>query len=74
MYIDLCKFTSISAQTKTHPGFPENASYGCLSFCNDSRVSQQGASVSELPAALRRPQKKHTHGIWNMDFVDVVIF
>ena len=27
------------------------------------RVSQQGASVWWLPAALRRPQKKHAPGI-----------
>jgi len=37
-------------------------------------VSQPCASVSELPAALRRPQKKHAPGFWNMHFVDVVFF
>jgi len=37
-------------------------------------ASRQGASVTELPAALRRPQKKHTHGFWNMYFADVVFF
>ena len=73
-FVDLCKFTSISAQKKTHPGFPGHVSYGLLSFFNDSRVSQQGASVSELPAALRRPQKKHAPGFWNMYFLDFVIF
>ena len=32
------------------------------------RVSQQGASVSQLPAALRRPQKKHA-----LDFVSMYL-
>jgi len=45
-----------------------------FTFFAGFRVSQQGVSVSELPAALRRPQKKHAPGFWNMEFVDFVIF
>jgi len=35
------------------------------------RVSQPCASVSQLPAALRRPQKKHVPGFWSMYLVDL---
>ena len=40
----------------------ENLDYTLLEiyFFAGFRVSQQGASVSELPAALRRPRKKNT--------------
>ena len=38
------------------------------------QVSQPCASVSELPAALRRPQKKHALEFWSMYLVDVVDF
>ena len=38
------------------------------------RVSQQGMSVSELSAALRRPQKKQAPGFWSLYFVDFVFF
>ena len=41
---------------------------------SDFRVSQQGASVSQLPAALRRPQKNTPLDFWNMYFVDFVVF
>jgi len=30
--------------------------------------------VSQLPAALRRPQQKHALDFWNMYFVDFVVF
>jgi len=39
---------------------------------SDFRVSQQGASVWWLPAALRRPQKKHALDFWSMYLVDSV--
>ena len=39
----------------------------------DFRVPQPCASVSELPAALRRPQKKRTLDFWSMYLVDFVI-
>jgi len=45
-----------------------------FTFFVGSMVSQPCASVSELPAVLRRPQKKHAPSFWNMHFVDFVIF
>ena len=39
------------------------------------KVPPSCASVSQLPAALRRPQKKHALELWSMylvDFVDLV--
>ena len=46
----------------------------CLTLFAGFRVSQQGASVPELPATLRRPQRKHTPGFWNMYFVMCLYF
>jgi len=50
-------------------GFPDYCIFA--KFHHAQGVSQPCASVSQLPAALRRPQKKHAPGFWNMHFVIV---
>ena len=40
----------------------------------DFRIPKPFVSVSELPAALRRPQKKHTLDFVSMYFICCVLF
>jgi len=54
--------------------------YGFTDYCIFAKlhhaqgVSQPCASASQLPAALRRPQKDTPLDFWNMYFVDFVVF
>ena len=69
-------------QKKHAPGILEHVScvfcrclliFMILSVFAGFRVSQPCASVWWLPAALRRPQKKHALDFWSMYLVDFVI-
>jgi len=56
---DLC-FTSQIHLFEDNRVFPDYCIFA--KFHHAQGISQQGASVSELPAALWRPQKKHVPG------------